>query len=203
MWKAALARRLQSRTGISSLFHLNGTFHSRPPILGRLRGHIPHKRDASNFTKTPGDPPNPAKSNKSVYAFALGSVFSGALVYYLASTQRAGFGAQSAIPSTKSGLNEQYGTPEDFQTAIREFRSTFVEEDTVSTDADVLEVHGFSENDYHPGGFSISFIGSLVMILTRRVLRCIVYWDVTRFISYGRSVPSVYRRCRQDSQDSE
>lgn len=49
-----------------------------------------------------------------------------------------------------------YGTPKDFQKAVQELRDTFSnqghESEIVSTDPDDLRVHGFSENDYHPGG---------------------------------------------------
>lgn len=48
-----------------------------------------------------------------------------------------------------------YGTPEDFQKAIQELRHIFSDEDhesgIVSTDPDDLRIHGFSENDHHPG----------------------------------------------------
>ncbi|KAI0933110.1 hypothetical protein AcV7_004679 [Taiwanofungus camphoratus] len=67
--------------------------------------------------------------------------------YYAASIQTAlGVSAVS-----RSGLNEQYGSPDDFQRAIKELRETFPAEDAVSTDPEDLHVHGFSENDYHPG----------------------------------------------------
>ncbi|KAK7681772.1 hypothetical protein QCA50_015119 [Cerrena zonata] len=51
---------------------------------------------------------------------------------------------------TSPGLNDQYGSVEDFQLAIKALHSA-LPGDVVSTDPDVLEVHGFSENDYHPG----------------------------------------------------
>ncbi|KIJ64816.1 hypothetical protein HYDPIDRAFT_111420 [Hydnomerulius pinastri MD-312] len=49
-----------------------------------------------------------------------------------------------------------YGSPRDFENAIRELREAFRAEQEggegiVSTDAEDLRVHGFSENDYHPG----------------------------------------------------
>ncbi|TFY63274.1 hypothetical protein EVJ58_g3348 [Rhodofomes roseus] len=50
-----------------------------------------------------------------------------------------------------TGLNDKYGSPEDFQRAIQELRDTFPDQDAVSTDPDDLHVHGYSENDYHPG----------------------------------------------------
>lgn len=51
---------------------------------------------------------------------------------------------------TSPGLNDKYGSLEDFSQAIEILRIR-LPEDAVSTDPDVLEVHGFSENDYHPG----------------------------------------------------
>ncbi len=162
MWKVPLSGRLQSRTRFGVLLDLNNSHRCRPPILAQPRVHVSRKRDASRFTKIPL---NPAKANKSFYAFALGSIFSGALVYYLTAAQQNGHDTTSTVLATKSGLNEQYGTPEDFKRAIAELRSTFSNEDAVSTDADVLEVHGFSENDYHPGTFWISFVSSYVTVL--------------------------------------
>ncbi|KDQ13169.1 hypothetical protein BOTBODRAFT_111851 [Botryobasidium botryosum FD-172 SS1] len=43
-----------------------------------------------------------------------------------------------------------FGTPADFQQAIAELRTLFPA-DRISTDPDVLHVHGFSLNTYHPG----------------------------------------------------
>jgi len=57
----------------------------------------------------------------------------------------------SHIANSSSGLNNSYGTAQDFQKAIAELHAAFPGEDTVSTDPDVLHQHGFSENDYHPG----------------------------------------------------
>lgn len=61
----------------------------------------------------------------------------------------------SSIPAnSNSGLNEQYGSAEDFRKAIEELKVTFPgDDDVVSTDSDVLEVHGNSDNDYHPGTY--------------------------------------------------
>jgi hypothetical protein len=49
-------------------------------------------------------------------------------------------------------FNSTYGTPEDFQRAIEELRRTIpLSDETVSTDPGVLQSHGVSMNDYHPG----------------------------------------------------
>lgn len=60
----------------------------------------------------------------------------------------------SAPANSNSGLNEQYGSLGDFKKAIEELRAALPEADVVSTDEDVLEEHGNSVNDYHPGALS-------------------------------------------------
>lgn len=78
-------------------------------------------------------------------------------------------GSSAGLPSPLAslGLGRQqasteddqptYGTPEDFRKAIQELRHTFGndseghESAVVSTNPDDLQIHGFSENDYHPG----------------------------------------------------
>ena len=54
-------------------------------------------------------------------------------------------------PTTESHHATQFGSSDDFKKAIQELKSTFSADDKVSTDPDVLHVHGFSTNDYHPG----------------------------------------------------
>lgn len=54
------------------------------------------------------------------------------------------------IFSTSPGLNDTYGSIEDFEKAIAALQAAFPV-DSVSTDLEVLEYHGSSENDYHPG----------------------------------------------------
>ena len=88
-----------------------------------------------------------ARSNAPL-AFVAGSVFSGGLVYYLASGQAGDATAQGKPVE----FNTQYGSPEEFKKAIEELRVLFAgDEDAVTTDVEDLEDHGFSENDYHPG----------------------------------------------------
>lgn len=62
-----------------------------------------------------------------------------------------------------------YGTPEDFRQAIQELRHIFSNEGhestLVSTNPDDLQVHGFSENDYHPGtSHSLSAVGTPIVL---------------------------------------
>jgi D-lactate dehydrogenase (cytochrome) len=76
----------------------------------------------------------------------LGSVGSGLLGYTVA----------QAHPASRAPLHDvlpTYGTPEDFQSAIKDLRVAFPAGDAVSTDLDDLHMHGFSENDHHPGAW--------------------------------------------------
>lgn len=118
-------------------------------ISARLRRNV-SDLGAKDISSAPAT--NKGNGYRAFYAFALGSLLSSSLVYYLSN---ASFGKDDprlqSIPSTKSGLNETYGSAQDFQNAIAELRRTFPLEDKVSTDLEVLELHGFSENDYHPG----------------------------------------------------
>lgn len=83
---------------------------------------------------------------KSYLAAALSSILGASLGYYAATSNTA-----KSLGVSTSGLNDNYGTPEDFQKAIEELRTTFPKEGTVTTDSEDLRIHGHSENDYHPG----------------------------------------------------
>ena len=50
----------------------------------------------------------------------------------------------------------RFGSKQDYENAIHELKALFPG-NAASTDADVLLVHGFSLNDYHPGMFGFSF----------------------------------------------
>ena len=50
--------------------------------------------------------------------------------------------------------NTRYGTPEDFRKAIEELKTAFPESGAVSDDPVVVAPYGFSQNDYHPGGYA-------------------------------------------------
>ncbi|KAI8978891.1 FAD-linked oxidase-like protein [Trametes punicea] len=89
----------------------------------------------------------------------LGSVLSGTLGYYLA-TARSDESVKQHRHS--ADLNTQYGSPEDFQRAIHELKETFPEDGAVTTDPEDLELHGFSENDYHPSNYTTSFLSMLL-----------------------------------------
>ncbi|KAF8843456.1 hypothetical protein BDN67DRAFT_897080 [Paxillus ammoniavirescens] len=65
-------------------------------------------------------------------------------------------GRKQASTRERQDDEPTYGSPQDFQIAIQELRDTFAKEgdgaeDVVSTDPEDLRVHGFSENDHHPG----------------------------------------------------
>ncbi|KAH6867248.1 hypothetical protein BKA70DRAFT_1453559 [Coprinopsis sp. MPI-PUGE-AT-0042] len=89
-------------------------------------------RRSSSSNEPPSPPSRPSTFGKGIVLFA------------------AGLAASSSTEPT-------YGSPEDFQAAISELRAIFKDsannedgEVEVSTDPDDLEVHGFSDNDYHP-----------------------------------------------------
>lgn len=85
----------------------------------------------------------------------------------------------STTKSTADSVEPTYGSPDDFQAAISELRDIFKDtagkedgEVEVSTDPDDLEVHGFSDNDYHPSEFphppEISFLKAWPLCLRTR-----------------------------------
>lgn len=68
-----------------------------------------------------------------------------------------------------------FGTPNDFRSAIHELREALPGDDSVSTDADELERHGFSLYDYHPGNYCHMPSASGHVVLTkicRRIALC-------------------------------
>ena len=102
------------------------------------------------YSTAGSSPLPPTRSSAPLIAFAVGSVVSGFIGYKFANSQPSDV-SPSKPANSPSGLNEHYGSPEDFRKAISELKAVFPEEDIVSTDEDVLEVHGNSDNDYHPG----------------------------------------------------
>ncbi len=111
----------------------------------------PVSRDASAGSQS--------KGSNAALAFAVGSLLSGAISYYLASHS----GGERNRASAE--LNRQYGSPEDFKKAIEELRTLFPGEDAVTTDVEDLEAHGYSENDYHPGEYALKPRGGLAGML--------------------------------------
>ena len=121
---------------------------------------------------------------------ALLSVISG---YLLATYEFQNSGSTRVGAGTPaSGLdNPQYGTAEDFRSAIEELKATFLGPGAVSDDPQVLEPYGFSENDYHPGT-------SVPILETDLALKsCGISLEPHR----GGS-PTIDRRRRKNRQDS-
>jgi len=58
--------------------------------------------------------------------------------------------ALNGFPESSVTLAATYGTPDDVQKAIEELRLAFPDKHRVSTDPNVLKLHGSSENSYHP-----------------------------------------------------
>ena len=108
-----------------------------------------------NSTQSSGNPPRNSSLVKNVLGFL---AFGAGVGATLTITER-GPQLWSTLESSRNsqtfnsspGLNNSYGSVEDFKKAIDELRAAFPGEDTVSTDPEVLSTHGFSDNDYHPG----------------------------------------------------
>ncbi|KZT18859.1 FAD-binding domain-containing protein [Neolentinus lepideus HHB14362 ss-1] len=82
-------------------------------------------------------------------ALVLASVLSGYAGYSLASPKQAN---SHSTTSSDSLRDPKWGSPEDFQRAIKELEAVFAgsPDVTIETDPEVLHVHGYSESDYHP-----------------------------------------------------
>lgn len=129
-------------------------------VSNPYRVHL-HDARSSRFTPwalrySSGGPQPNRPTNYSLAAVVLGSIVSACVGYGFATTRSSGsideLTLLSTIPAkSDSGLNEQYGSPADFKKAIEELKAAFPQEDVVSTDDEVLQVHGNSDNDYHPG----------------------------------------------------
>ena len=108
----------------------------------------------SRFFPTAGAPESSTGSRTSLTV--LFCVASGLVGYLLASevdalkSYRSIFGTNQN-DSDEYFTNPKFGSPRDFQDAIRELRETFPDEDAVTSDPEDLYDHGFSVNDYLPG----------------------------------------------------
>jgi D-lactate dehydrogenase (cytochrome) len=74
----------------------------------------------------------------------IGSIASGLIGYSLST-----FGPFSLIPQALGEAEPKYGTPKDFELAIKELRASFDSDEVVSTHPEDLRIHGYSENDHH------------------------------------------------------
>jgi D-lactate dehydrogenase (cytochrome) len=63
------------------------------------------------------------------------------------------FGTPSLASQALGEAEPKYGTPKDFEQAIKELRASFDSDNVVSTHPEDLRIHGFSENDYHPSEY--------------------------------------------------
>jgi len=88
-------------------------------------------------------PPPPSQGSRVPLVLAA-AVASGVLGYAV---------SKSLSSKEKAGVKTStgYGSPQDFQKAIKDLRDAFDDPEAVSTDADDLRTHGFSTNDWHPG----------------------------------------------------
>jgi len=100
-------------------------------------------------------PPSQSSRAPLLLAAALGS---GALGYAIAQT----VSADEQQPIVNLNAKPVYGSPQDFQKAIKELQAAFPDADAVSTDLDDLQTHGFSANDWHPGMSLASTNGTFI-----------------------------------------
>ncbi|KZT70146.1 hypothetical protein DAEQUDRAFT_725774 [Daedalea quercina L-15889] len=126
----------QRWTGQQHVARLNG-LQARQPLANVAVRTVKHRYSSLS---------SGGKSGRNLL-FALLCAFTGGAAVGLTRDFRKG----DEKPDSASGLNDKYGSTEDFQRAIQELRDTWVDQDAVSTDPDDLYLHGYSENDYHPG----------------------------------------------------
>ena len=86
---------------------------------------------------------------------AIGVVFTG---LYVTHTSTSPTPAAQATPAPELSKSDAFVTGPgekhvkvDAETLAQELRTALGDDDRVSTDSEVLHVHGYSENDYHPG----------------------------------------------------
>lgn len=117
---------------------------------------IPHDAPLRNHSSSSAhDPARRCCSSlwRGTASLALCSIASGIAGYTLCS--RNDSSPLTVLDSTGEHKDEHpcFGTPEDFGSAIRELMETFTRDGIVTTDAEDLRIHGFSEYDYHPGQY--------------------------------------------------
>ncbi|KAK1215299.1 D-lactate ferricytochrome c oxidoreductase [Marasmius sp. AFHP31] len=109
----------------------------------RSVGQFPRSRFASTVSSAKKSLPS------STWILIGSTITSGALGYAIASNNRSH--TDQAIKESEPQVGK-YGTADDFVKAVGELRETLSDSsDAVSTDPEDLRIHGFSENDYHPG----------------------------------------------------
>ncbi|KAG5643739.1 hypothetical protein DXG03_009731, partial [Asterophora parasitica] len=95
---------------------------------------------------------------------------------------RAGKGAATSV-QPGSAHEQQFGTPDDFQQAIKDLKQAFPGSDTVSTDAEDLRIHGFSDYDYRPED-----VARMVKIATKYKMPIVPFSGGTSLEGHVRSV---------------
>lgn len=90
----------------------------------------------------------PIGSPRSWSPIIIGSIASGLIGYSLSA-----FGSPSLTSQALWEAEPKYGTPNDFEQAIKELRASFDSDEVVSTHPEDLRIHGFSENDHHPSEY--------------------------------------------------
>lgn len=139
-------------------------------IISSLRPTRPRPIDArSSFYQrhlsTSAPPPEPKSTRSWPLTLLLVALGAGLGAY---TAHQYSLGRNPLVPRTfrtsaesrVAGLNNLYGSPSDFAKAIQKLREALTGDEQVSTDEDDLEVHGFSENDYHPGASPASCQGA-------------------------------------------
>ena len=121
---------------------------------GHFRAQLGNTRYGTQSTK-----PQTSRVQRSLYTTIL-CITSGLAGYFLA-TQLGAEPSGISLVSKALGLSEshlddyftnpKFGSPKDFDAAIRELKEVFPAGDKVTTDAEDLHDHGFSVNDYLPG----------------------------------------------------
>jgi D-lactate dehydrogenase (cytochrome) len=124
-----------------------GPVHCRGPLLHARKPHFNLGFHTSGRLSTQAGKIKAAQWRPLLNG-ALGLVGSGLLGYSLATWNAKP--VSSIRDHDLADEKPQYGSPEDFAKALADLKTTF-SADAVSTDADVLHAHGFSNNHYLPG----------------------------------------------------
>jgi D-lactate dehydrogenase (cytochrome) len=101
------------------------------------------RQHALTFTR-PYSSSVPIGGPRSWSPIIIGSIASGLIGYSLSA-----LGTPSLASQALGETEPKYGTPKDFELAIKELRASFDSDEIVSTHPEDLRIHGFSEHDHH------------------------------------------------------
>ncbi|KAJ8597664.1 hypothetical protein M405DRAFT_294811 [Rhizopogon salebrosus TDB-379] len=101
------------------------------------------RQHALTFTR-PYSSSVPIGGPRSWSPIIIGSIASGLIGYSLSV-----LGTPSLASQALGDAEPRYGTPKDFELAIKELRASFDSDEIVSTHPEDLRIHGFSEHDHH------------------------------------------------------